>query len=69
MLAHLTRTLRAGAKLTLVLKLNSRGRALLARKHRLTAQLILTEVVGAVKTPTTVLSESVTFGKAGRNKR
>jgi hypothetical protein len=61
-----TKRIKGGAKARLVLRLDMAGRKLLGRHHRLTTKLLVTETVGAVKTPTTVLSQSVSFG--GRRK-
>jgi len=61
-----TKRIKGGAKARLVLRLDKAGRKLLGRHHRLITKLLITETVGAVKTPTTVLSQSVSFG--GRRK-
>jgi hypothetical protein len=61
-----TKRITGGAKARLVLRLDKAGRKLLRRHHRLTTKLLITETVGAVKTPTAVLSQSVSFG--GRRK-
>jgi hypothetical protein len=59
--AHLTRKLSGGHRTTLVLRLDRAGKKLLTRRHRLTASLLVTQTVGAVKTPTTVISKRVSF--------
>jgi hypothetical protein len=66
--ADITKRIKGGAKATLELRLDKAGRTLLARKHRLTVKLLITETIGAVKTPTTVVSQNVTFGKARKHK-
>jgi len=65
---RVVKTIRGGAKATLVLRLDTAARRLLARRHRLKLALLITETVGAVKTPSVVLSANVTFGKQGKRR-
>ncbi len=68
-LAHLTRKLRGGASATLVLKLDRAGARLLARRHRLKAELVITQALGSSGKSSPVLSKSLTFKSAARSRR
>jgi hypothetical protein len=65
-LARVSLKLAGGRKKTLALHLRSAAKKLLARRHRLTVQLLITEKVGAVKMPTIILSKRVTFSTRKR---
>jgi hypothetical protein len=67
--ASVVKRLKGGTKAKLVLRLDKAGKKLLARRHRLKLQLLITETFAGVKKPTTVLSESVTFGKSGNRRK
>ena len=67
--ASVIKRLKGGTKAKLVLRLDKAGKKLLARQHRLKLQLLITETFAGVKKPTTVLSESVTFGKSGNRRK
>jgi hypothetical protein len=60
-LARITEKLKGGHSTKLVLGLDKAAKRVLARKHRLVAQLLISETVGAINKPTTVLSKRVTF--------
>jgi hypothetical protein len=60
-LARATKKLKGGSSTKLVIRLSKPGKKLLAKRHRLKAHLLVTEVVGAVKAPTAVLSKTITF--------
>jgi hypothetical protein len=60
-LAQLTRKLTGGHTTTLVLELNRAAKKLLRDKHRVKAQLQITQTVGATTTPTTVLTQNLTL--------
>jgi hypothetical protein len=53
--------LAGGHRKSLKLHLNSAGKRLLARRHHLKLELIVAQSVGAVRTPTTLLQQTVTL--------
>jgi hypothetical protein len=61
--AHVVLKLHAGSKTTLVLKLDRVGRTILASRHRLTAKLLITEVLAGAKAPTTIVSKELKFAR------
>ena len=62
-----TRTLTAGASRTVAISLNRKGKKLLARFHRITATLKITQSLGNGKTKT-VSRQKVTFKARGHHR-
>jgi hypothetical protein len=64
--ASVVKRLKGGTRTKLVLRLDKAGKKLLARRHRLKLQLLITEMFAGVKKPTPVLAQSVTLGRHRR---
>jgi hypothetical protein len=61
--ARTTERIRGGRTETIKLALDKAARKTLHKRHRLTATLVVTETVGLLSKPTTVLSQVVKFGR------